>query len=105
MLFGFESGPQNCTDLPTEFDQESYGGIQEVFSMGIVKTTIQKAINMGLTNAVLDKKYEVPYFQFFMGDLGNFVDYANKLPAHDPINISCAYAADRANELKISRFD
>jgi hypothetical protein len=40
-----------------------------------------------------------------MGDLGNFVDYANKLPAHDPINISCAYAPDRANELKISRFD
>jgi hypothetical protein len=60
---------------------------------------------MGLVNANLDKKYEVPYFQFFMGDLGNFVEYANKLPAHDPINITCAYATDRTNELKITRFD
>ena len=52
---------------------------------------------MGLVDVALDKKYEVPYFQFFMGDLGNFVDYANKLPAHDPFTITCAYASDRAN--------
>ncbi len=32
-----------------------------------------------------------------MGDLGNFVDYANKLPAHDPIGITCWFARDRAN--------
>jgi hypothetical protein len=50
-----------------------------------------------LFNAVLDKKYEVPYFQFYMGDLGNFVEYANKLPAIDPISVECNYASDRAS--------
>lgn len=55
--------------------------------MGMVRATVQKAATMGLFNQVLDKKYEVPYFQFFMGDMGNFVEYANKLPAHDPIDI------------------
>lgn len=73
--------------------------------MGMVKTTIQRAVAAGLFNMQLDKRNEVPYFQFFMGDLGNFVDYANKLPAHDPFTISCQFAQDRANELKTVRFD
>jgi hypothetical protein len=57
--------------------------------MGQIRATVQRAGAMGLFNQVLDKKYEVPYFQFFIGDLGNFVEYANKLPAHDPFTISC----------------
>lgn len=73
--------------------------------MGVVKTTIQRAVAAGLFTIQLDKKNEVPYFQFFMGDLGNFVDYANKLPARDPFTISCQFAQDRANELKTVRFD
>ena len=73
--------------------------------MGIVKTTIQRAATMGLFDQTLDKKFEVPYFQFFMGDLGNFVDYANYLPAHDPFTINCAFPANRSDELKIVRFD
>ncbi len=32
-----------------------------------------------------------------MGDLGNFVDYANKVPAHDPFTVSCYFPQDRAN--------
>ena len=40
-----------------------------------------------------------------MGDLGNFVDYANTLPAHDPFTVHCNFANDRANELKITRHD
>jgi len=92
-------------DLPKEFDEDSYGGVQEVISMGIIKTTLQRAVNQGLFNQELNKQYEVPYFQFFMGDLGNFVDYANKLPAHDPFTISCEFAQDRASELKTVRFD
>lgn len=51
---------------------------------------------MGLFDQVLDKKYEVPYFQFFMGDLGNFIDYANTLPAHDPFTVSCSFSKERA---------
>lgn len=64
--------------------------------MGSVKATIQRAATMGLFDQVLDRRYEVPQFQFFMGDLGNFVDYANKLPAHDPFTISCVFSSERA---------
>jgi hypothetical protein len=28
LLFGFEDGTQQCIDLPKEFDEESYGGVQ-----------------------------------------------------------------------------
>lgn len=73
--------------------------------MSMVRATIERAASMGLFDQVLDKRYEVPFFQFFIGDLGNFVEYANKLPAHDPIAISCAFSKDRAKELKTMRFD
>lgn len=63
--------------------------------MGSVKATVQKAAAMGLFDQVLDKKFEVPTFQFFMGDMGNFVEYANKLPAHDPFTISCTFSKER----------
>lgn len=73
--------------------------------MGMVRATIERAASQGLFDQALDKNYEVPFFQFFIGDLGNFIDYANKLPAHDPITISCAFSKDRASELETSRFD
>lgn len=73
--------------------------------MGSIQTTVQRAASMGLFDQVLDKRYEVPFFQFFMGDMGNFVEYANKLPAHDPFTISCAFSKERESELKIMRFD
>jgi hypothetical protein len=41
--------------------------------MGVIKEMVIQAINQGLADAALTKKDEVPYFQFYMGDLGNFV--------------------------------
>jgi hypothetical protein len=63
--------------------------------MGTVKNAVLQASAAGLFNADLDKKYEVPYFQFFMGDLGNSVSYADRLPAHDPFTVSCNFVTDR----------
>lgn len=41
-----------------------------------------------------------------MGDLGNFVPYANRAPANDPFKVSCKFNTSRAEkELKISRYD
>lgn len=57
--------------------------------MGTIRLTIEQAASKGLFDAMLDKKYEVPFFQFFMGDLGNFVEYADRLPAHDSFDITC----------------
>lgn len=28
LLFGFMDGPQQCIDLPKDFDEENYGGVQ-----------------------------------------------------------------------------
>ena len=45
-------------------------------------------------------------FQFFMGDLGNFVPYANRAPASDPFKVTCKFNTSRAEkELKISRYN
>ena len=73
--------------------------------MGSIRATVQKVATMGLFDQVLDKRYEVPMFQFFMGDMGNFIDYANKLPAHDPFTVSCTFSNERASDLKIMKFD
>ncbi len=32
-----------------------------------------------------------------MGDLGNFVDFANTLPARDQFTIKCNFAKSRSN--------
>ena len=52
--------------------------------MGTVKNAVLQASAAGLFNADLDKKYEVPYFQ-----------YADRLPAHDPFTVSCNFVTDR----------
>jgi len=41
-----------------------------------------------------------------MGDLGNFVPYANTLPSTDPFTVRCRFNASRADKsLKIIRQD
>lgn len=41
-----------------------------------------------------------------MGDLGNFVPYANRAPASDPFKVTCKFNTSRAEkELKISRYN
>jgi|688.fasta_scaffold475953_2 hypothetical protein len=44
----------------------------------------------------LDKKFEVPEFQFYMGDLANAVNYAENFPADDPFDISCKWSGNRS---------
>lgn len=41
-----------------------------------------------------------------MGDLGNFIPYANFLPSIDPFTVKCKYNSSReAKSLKIMMFD
>jgi hypothetical protein len=50
---------------------------------------IKEAIQKGLFDVSLDKSWEVPTFQFYMGDLGNSVIYANYAPSGDSFKVSC----------------
>ncbi len=89
-----------------EFDEDEYGGLQEIVSFGIVRSMIKEALTQGLYDVTLDRTWETPGFQLFMGDLGNSVPYANYAPAGDRFNVSCSFDATRAeSELKIARYE
>lgn len=104
-IYGLQSSTENCTALGKEFDEDQYGGLQEVISFSTVRAMIKEALSKGLYDVTLDRTWDVPGFQLFMGDLGNAVPYATYAPAGDRFNISCNYDKTRADELKIARYD
>lgn len=75
--------------MPTEFDEKEYGGLQEMYTLNSVRAMVKEAISKGLFDVTVDKSWEVPGFQFFMGDLGNSVAYANYAPSADPFVVNC----------------
>ena len=40
-----------------------------------------------------------------MGDLGNFVEYANQFPSYSRLAVHCELAEDKIADLKVSRYD
>ena len=52
--------------------------MQEWYSMSTLSETFKYALAQGLYNVNLDKNWEVTAFQFYMGDLSNFMSAANK---------------------------
>lgn len=74
--------------------------------MSAVRSMYKEGIAKGLFNLTLDRSWEVPGFQFYMGDLGNFVPSANFLPSNDNFTVRCNYNESRAaKSLKILRYD
>ena len=57
--------------------------------MSSVKFMVGEALNRGLFNVSLDKSWESEVFQFFMGDFGNAVPYADRYASTDAISITC----------------
>ena len=92
--------------MPVDFDEDQYGGLQELYTMSSVRSMFKEAITKGLFDITLDRNWEVPGFQFYMGDLGNFIPYANFLPSIDTFTVRCNYNASRAaKSLKILRYE
>lgn len=79
----------NCTKLPS-FDESSFGGIQEIITFSSLKFIITQSLSKGLYNVELDKSWEVPVFQLYMGDLSNALPFANSFPSLTPITITCS---------------
>lgn len=59
--------------------------------MSTLLNTFRYALTKGLYDMTLDKSYEVPAFQFYMGDLSNFIPNAAIYSATEPIVVACKW--------------
>ena len=50
---------------------------------------------MGLYDKTIDKEWDVSGFQFRMGDLGNFVPYANNVDSTEHFGALCKFNRTR----------
>lgn len=67
---------------------------------------IKEGISKGLFDVTVDKSWDAPGFQFYMGDLGNSVPYANYAPANDPFIATCVFNKSRMEKsFKVMRYD
>ena len=55
-------------------------------------------------DVTLDKKWQVPSFQLYMGDLANSVPFASYYPADDPFTVSCKWVRNNSNVV-LSAYD
>lgn len=105
-FFGLENSTQECGVLPKDFDSQLYGGIQQFISFSSFKAATKQAIVRGLFDVDLDDSWEVPAFQFRMGDLGKAIPYTEFFPAADRFYVRCRSNQTRmGNEFKFSRYD
>lgn len=56
-IYGLPSNKENCTVLGKEFDEDEYGGFQEIISFGIVRSMIKEALSQGLYDVTLDRTW------------------------------------------------
>ena len=79
-MFWFElnNDTQQCAPDQIRFDQKSFGGLQEIYSIISMEETFKFALKQGLYSVGIEKNWQVPMFQFYMGDLSNFIPEAAK---------------------------
>jgi hypothetical protein len=56
-IYGLPSSTENCTVLGKEFDEDQYGGFQEIISFGIVRSMVKEALTQGLYDVTLDRTW------------------------------------------------
>lgn len=71
--------------------------------MSAFKDTFTQAINKGLFDVTLDKRWEVPSAQFYMGDLASSIPSAANYNPETPINVSCK--ANRSGNIEFNNYD
>lgn len=81
----------DCSKSPYVFLPAQFGGVQEAISMKVIEGAFKAVLKQGIYDITLDRKWEVQFWQFFMGDLGNIASEANNYPADDPIQIKCQW--------------
>ena len=101
-FFEVENKTKNCTPDRIMFNENDYGGVQEIYSLSSFGEALKYALSLGLADVTLDKKWEVPSFQFYMGDLANAVNYAANFPADDNFSVECKW--DKGN-VTLSAYD
>ena len=84
MLFEVENFQDRCTTLPTAFN-DSKGGLQEYVAMETVYATVLYALKQGWLNAQLGQSWESELFQFYSGDVANFIEEVGKRQPNEVI--------------------
>lgn len=100
-FFEVENKTFNCTPDRITFNQKDYGGLQEIYSISSWREAYKYALELGLADVKLGKQWEVPSFQFYMGDLSNAVSFAEKVPADDPFEVECKWMRTSKDNVKL----
>lgn len=90
-FFEVENKTTKCTPEKIVIDQKEHGGIQEIYAISVFEEALREAAAQGLLTSKLDKKWEAPAFQFYMGDLANSIEYASRFAADDPFAVECKW--------------
>lgn len=89
-MFEIDNHTLGCSETNITFS-ETEGGLQEVFSLAQVRNSLIFALEQGLGDVTVDKKWEVSAFQFYMGDLGNMFPAAYDYKPDDPFILECKW--------------
>ena len=77
LLAGFfleiDNYTQTCRDIPEYLDTKEYGGLQEFISMATINASFVYAAEHKVFDRGLYTYWDIPEFQFRMGDLANIV--------------------------------
>ena len=55
------------------------------------------AVENGILTTTINKQWEVPTFQMYMGDLANVVEEAKNYPPDDPFYATCSWDGNETN--------
>lgn len=66
---------------------------------------MKEAVSKGLFDVTIDNTWDVNTFQFYMGDLGNSVPYANYVPANDKFTVNCKYDKASQDGVKVIKYE
>ena len=70
-----------------------------------MEQTFRFAVSLGLYSVVIDKNWEVPVFQFFMGDLANFIPGAAKFVPDSPFYGACKWNQENSSLPSLKPFE
>lgn len=70
--FEVEDYTEECGNLSDNFESK-FGGNQEMIAFGQLKASVIKGLEEGWFNVYLDHNWEIEQFQYYMGDLGNYM--------------------------------
>lgn len=70
--------------------------------MTSLKSVFNDALGSGLFDVTIDNQWQVPAFQFYMGDLTASIPESKSYPSEDPLIVTCKF--DNSKNSTLSSF-